>query len=515
MLSKNYSELFNQAVKESEEISNKNYTTQSEEIKQNEEEKNKNVTNYSIKTMQEVDIRKEKRKLIRPIIDEAEETDIIERCKMLGWKPRYKTNGDMYPPNQKELKVALIDYFLEYIENKGYKVTKDEDGSIYIFNGAYWIPLNIEDAFIVLKNFAIKIGIPPIQAKEEKFKKELYNQFYSEVESISIRRKNLINLLNGTFDIETMTLRDFDYRDFLTYQLPFAYDPSAVNELWLKFLDEVLPNKDTQRTFQEAVGSIFVRNIKIEKAIFLQGSGHNGKSVAIDVIKGVLGKINVSHYSLSELMEEHYRADLKDKLVNLSFENDMKSIKSNIFKTLASGEPIGARQKYGKQFTLENYAKLMFAVNELKLKELEATEGFFRRFLIIPFKVRISEEKKDPELTKKILSNPAGVLNWIIEGAKRVLEQKKINISLECSEELARFRIDNDSVALFIEENNYKKSDYLKTHLKFLFEQYSEWCIENGFRRVGSTEFSKRLVSLGFEKKRDTKGVFFYMRRES
>ncbi len=44
MLSKNYSELFNQAVKESEEIYNKNYTKQSEEIKQNEEENVKNVS---------------------------------------------------------------------------------------------------------------------------------------------------------------------------------------------------------------------------------------------------------------------------------------------------------------------------------------------------------------------------------------------------------------------------------------------------------------------------------------
>ena len=511
---RNNADLFEKKIKIREKVSNENYTIQSDEIKQNEEGKVKNITDYPISTMQEIDIREEKKKIIKPITNDAEEINIIERCKMLGWIPKYKSNGDMQPPNQKELKVALIDYFLEYIETKGYKVTKDEDGSIYIFNGAYWIPLNIEDALMVLKNFAIKVGIPPIQAKEEKFKKELYNQFYSEVESISIRRKNLINLLNGTFDIETMTLRNFDYRDFLTYQLPFAYEPDAVNELWLKFLDEVLPNKETQRTFQEAVGSIFVRNIKIEKAIFLQGSGHNGKSVAIDVIKGVLGKINVSHYSLSELMEEHYRADLKDKLVNLSFENDMKSIKSNVFKTLESGEPIGARQKYGKQFTLENYAKLMFAVNELKLRELEATEGFFRRFLIIPFKIRIPDEKKDPELSKKILSNPAGVLNWIIEGAKRVLEQKKINISPECNEELARFRIDNDSVALFIEENKYKKSDYLKIHLKFLFESYSEWCMDNGFKRVGSTEFSKRLVSLGFEKKRDNKGIFFYMRKE-
>ncbi|WP_156922581.1 hypothetical protein [Lebetimonas sp. JH292] len=35
---------------------------------------------------------------------------------------------------------------------------------------------------------------------------------------------------------------------------------------------------------------------------------------------------------------------------------------------------------------MENYARLIFAVNQMKLKEIEYTDGFFRRFLIIPFK---------------------------------------------------------------------------------------------------------------------------------
>ena len=506
-----FDEKIEKAVKSKKKILKKDYNIKPQPTEKNKKEQLQEVTKYPVTEMKEFDIKEEKRKIIKPLLKEVEKVNIIERCKILGWKPKYKSSGEMQPPNQKELKVALIDYFLEYIGNKGYKITKDEDGSIYIYNGAYWIPLNIEDTIALLKAFSIKVGIPPIQAKEEEFKNKLYKQFYSEVESISIRRKNLINLLNGTFDIETMTLRDFDYRDFLTYQLPFAYEPKSINELWLNFLDEVLPDKETQRTFQEAIGSIFVKNIKIEKAIFLYGSGHNGKSVAIDVIKGVLGKVNVCHYSLSELMEEHYRADLKDKLVNLSFENTMKNIDSNKFKTLASGEPIGARQKYGKQFIMENYARLMFAVNELKLSELEATEGFFRRFLIIPFKVRIPEEKKDPELSKKILQNPSGVLNWIIEGARRVLMQRKIIPSSECNEELSKFRTDNDSVALFIDENNYKKADYFKIHLKTLYNLYSEWCMENGFKRVTNKEMKKRLISLGYKADKDKKGVFFYM----
>ena len=39
-----------------------------------------------------------------------------------------------------------------------------------------------------------------------------------------------------------------------------------------------------------------------------------------------------------------------------------------MFKTLISGEPIGARLPYKNPFLMEDYAKLMFNTNELPRK---------------------------------------------------------------------------------------------------------------------------------------------------
>ena len=456
--------------------------------------------------------------IIKSLLSNVKKINFVEYAKeKLGYIPRYDNNGKPLPLKQKHLKVTLIEYFNEVANINNWKILKDESETIYLFNGAYWIPFNKEDIIFLLREFIIKTGIPQIEAKDEAFKDKLYKQFLSEIEPFYKKSNNLnvINLLNGTLDLNTMQLRDFDYKDFLTYQLPFYYDENASNELWNKFLDDVLPNKETQQTLQEVIGSIFIKNIKLEYATFLYGNGANGKSVVIDVISEVLGYENVSFYSLDDLMQEHYRALIKDKLVNFGSENDTKKLESDTFKKLASNEPIGARQKYGKPFIMRNYARLIFAVNQMKLKEIEYTKGFFRRFLIIPFNVTIPKEKRDKELTKKILQNPAGVLNWIIQGAKKVLQNKDIFISNECKQAKRQFIKDIDSVLQFLEECNYKKSDYNRIPLKELYVDYSNWSFESGLKKVSKREFSKRLEALGFIKKKYNTGNYFFIEKEN
>ena len=83
----------------------------------------------------------------------------------------------------------------------------------------------------------------------------------------------------------------------------------------------------------------------------------------------------------------YFRAKLANKLVNYASEINGK-LESAIFKQLVSGEPVEARLPYGEPFTLKQYAKLIFNCNELP-KDVEHTNAYFRRFLIIPFDVTI------------------------------------------------------------------------------------------------------------------------------
>jgi len=526
----NYSDMIEKRIREKRKSliqNDKNYNKNSKNIKANKElitavEEKLNETKQELKRAVEENkknrIKKQELKLknnyfIGNLLKNFEKIDIFEYLKKLGWAAKYNKDGSYSKPKQTEIKVGLIEYLLNFTDNKNWKIIKDESDTIYIYNGAYWIPFVKNEITHFLMNFSLKVGIPLLEAKDEAFIEKLYKQLVSVLPFKKRNQNNtsLINLLNGTFNIETMELQQFNPDDFLTYQLPFEYNPQATNSLWDNFLDKILPDKNTQRTLQEVLGSIFVKGLKLEYAYFLYGGGANGKSVVMEVLKEMLGYKNLSFYSIEELNKEYNRAELKDAILNIASEAETRDIKSDTFKRLASGEPIAARHLYGKPFTMNNYAKMLFLVNRMNLKSIEYTEGFFRRFLIIPFNVTIPEKQRDKEFHLKIIDNGLdGVLNWIIAGAKRVIDQKDIFISTECKKAFKQFIKDIDSVLQFLEEYNYQKSKFLKTYIKNFYNEYKEWCIESGVKALGKKEFTKRLEALGYIKLKDMNGYFFY-----
>lgn len=150
--------------------------------------------------------------------------------------------------------------------------------------------------------------------------------------------------------------------------------------------------------------------------MLLYGTGANGKSVFYEVVKNLLGEINISAHSLQSLTDNtgYYRAMIANKLVNYASEINGK-LETSVFKQLVSGEPVEARLPYGKPFTITKYAKLIFNCNGLP-RDVEQTEAYFRRFLSVPFEVTIPEAEQDKQLAQKIVSSElSGVFNWVLE----------------------------------------------------------------------------------------------------
>lgn len=54
---------------------------------------------------------------------------------------------------------------------------------------------------------------------------------------------------NGTYGISANESKPtkFDSRHFLTYQLPFAYDPTATAPIFEKYLNTVIPDIEKQK----------------------------------------------------------------------------------------------------------------------------------------------------------------------------------------------------------------------------------------------------------------------------
>jgi putative DNA primase/helicase len=161
---------------------------------------------------------------------------------------------------------------------------------------------------------------------------------------------------------------------------------------------------------------------------------------------------------------------------------------------------------------LHEYAKLIFNCNQLP-KDVEQTDAYFRRFLILPFNVTIEEEKQDKLLASKIIdSELPGILNWVLEGLKRLLDQGKFTKCKISEDVLNRYKIESDSVQMYLEEFNIQKSFDTKDYkpLKTIYEVYRTFCLDNGYKSLNKSNFTKRLESLkfGLERRNIGKVVF-------
>lgn len=404
---------------------------------------------------------------------------------------------------------------------KGWGLCK-RNGSVYVYTGAHWQAVDAEDMKAFLGEAALRSDVPRFRADDYKFRKDLLEQFHSEAHltqpSFS-RDVTLINLQNGTFEItaDTQGLREYRRADFMTHVLPFSYQETAQAHLFQAFLDRVLPDIASQMVLAEFIGYVFVRGLKLEKALLLYGGGANGKSVFFDVLRALLGDQNASSYSLSSLTDSkngYYRAMLANKLVNYTSEIHSK-LEAHLFKQLVSGEPVEARLPYEKPFILTDYAKLIFNANELP-RDVEHTHAFFRRFLIVPFTVTIPEAEQDKRLAEKIIrAELPGVFNWVLGGLKRLLAQGGFSECKAADDAVGQYRRESDSVAMFVEERGYKPSPDHHEPLGDLYKDYRGFCADDGFRALGKTNFSKRLQAAGVEVKHVNYGAGVFIVRKS
>src|SRR5262249_11653246 len=147
---------------------------------------------------------------------------------------------------------------------------------------------------------------------------------------------------------------------------------------------------------------------------------------------------------------------------------------------------------------------LCFNCNELP-RDIEQTDAYFRRLLIIPFRVKIPEEEQDAQLAQKIIAGEmSGVFNWVLEGLRRLLKNKRFTKSTIVEETIHDYRREADSVACFLDELNEKPNALLKS----VYSDYKNYCTESGVKSLGRQNFRRRMESHGYQSEKASQGMW-------
>lgn len=267
-----------------------------------------------------------------------------------------------------------------------------------------------------------------------------YKRF--DLEKIQTHEQGRINCHNGVVDLETLELQPHSAKYLFLGKLPVEYDPEADCPVWKEFLNTTLEDKHIP-TLQEFIGYCLIPDTRFQKALMLYGTGANGKSIVINTINALFGREYTSHVSLSTLQSNRFAAyELIGKLVNTSSETANYTGKElDMFKAIVSGDDVFVESKGVAGSSTKLFARLIFASNTL-LRSGDKSDGNYRRWIIIPFTKQFKGEDADLFLQDKINKELPGILNWAIEGLKRLYKQGKFSY------------VDMDMVEAMLAEND-------------------------------------------------------------
>lgn len=184
------------------------------------------------------------------------------------------------------------------------------------------------------------------------------------------RSKELVNLENGVFNLESGELLEHDPRFHFTYQVKASYleDPEQIKCPVLEdFCRSSLDGDPKKRQLLLEMIGYICSDLTVGKcAFFLQGQPNSGKSVIAEFISRLFDPSLVSNVPLHQLGERFSRAELAGKKVNIAGEIAGRALRDiSIFKSVTGGDRITGEFKGKDLFYFIPRCKLLFAGNTL------------------------------------------------------------------------------------------------------------------------------------------------------
>jgi len=301
---------------------------------------------------------------------------------------------------------------------------------------------------------------------------------------------HLISFKNGNLNVNTRQFSSHTPQHFSSIQMNCYYDRSSEAPQFLSYISNVLDDS-TLLLAQELLGYLLIPNTSAQKAFILYGPGRSGKSTFLQIIEMIIGNANISNVAWHDLEDTFQPATLYGKLVNLYGDLPSSSLKeTSMFKSLTGGDTINAQFKNKQIFSFKNKARLVFSCNQLPANNVDRTDAFYRRIVLLPFTKQVPTHQVDPNLIKKLQTEKDGIVQWALQGLYRLIKSNfKFSDSILADQILEKYKINNDSVLWFM-KNHCELNLETRCYSQELYNAYKVQCKLNGLQSKTQPQFN-------------------------
>ena len=317
---------------------------------------------------------------------------------------------------------------------------------------------------------------------------------------------------DGLLNTETFEFVGHNRELISTMYIPHKYRSlDQPMPMFQKFLDSIIvgvnskePDTELQQLVQEMFGLMLMNTMKSAVAFFLVGGGANGKSTLTNILEHIIGEEYITSFSIESLTTNRFSSSrLVGKYVNICNEEESKYVRTDKFKNLITGETLSAERKFGDSFDFKPRVKFIFNTNNPPTFD-DLNFGLRRRLIVIPFNRVFADVEQDKDLDKKLLSELPGIVNWAIEGAKRLVSRNYVfnrpeavirsikALEEETSSAIAFFRefymVIDDEISSFIDSRGVSNKE--------IYDDYIEWCADVNKKAMSMRKFFKDIANV-------------------
>ena len=316
-------------------------------------------------------------------------------------------------------------------------------------------------------------------------------------------RRDYTSMANGILDIEAVLEDRDDYLQpntpqwFSFVSLPYAFDPEATCPRWESILRHNLADdRKLLDIAQEWAGYLLLPTTDEQKFMILEGEGKNGKSVFIAGLTAMLGVDNVSTVPLELFGDKFQLATSIGKLLNAAGDcGDLDKAAEGTLKSFTAGDRMYFDRKGISAICCTPTARLMIACNNLP-RLSDRTEGIWRRMLMIPWRVWITEDEQIKGLDKVEWWNKSnelpGIFLWALRGLARLRRQGGFSESETMREAIEEHKNDANPTRFFLQQNIEENASGL-VQTSEIYRIYKKWMEENGYRSLSERPFGKEV----------------------
>ena len=320
------------------------------------------------------------------------------------------------------------------------------------------------------------------------------------------RNENIINFKSCILDISTMRKERHSPQIMSTIQIGNRWSGrDAPTPKFDALLDNLATGEDSKinhavrELILEWIGFTIsnIKGYKPKKSILLVGAGNSGKSVMLNLIRGLIGEQNSVSFEMDQLSgnDKFALGSFADK--RFAFCPDASFRKNSsleMFKSLIGGDTIAVEMKGKDKISLRWNGVIWIASNTFPKFGGDTNDWVYDRFIPIEIFRSVPESEINPNLETELVEEYDGIIYKAIQALGRFVQRGYRFDEPQCVKNAReRHKVENSTSIQFWEECIVWS---LKNDLRLssAYSYYCQWCADNNFDVRNKTEFQNDIT---------------------